>query len=73
MMMASPAEWKPNGWLGMLLGTSLWYGFYGLDDEVQTLSRSLSHQSRAYYYQQHDNLNAFVLKRVTARGDIIAR
>jgi hypothetical protein len=21
--------YRPNGWLGMLLGVRLWYGFYG--------------------------------------------
>ena len=28
-------NWQPNGWLGMLLGTRLWYGFIGsaLDDD----------------------------------------
>jgi hypothetical protein len=30
------AGYKPRGWLGMLMGTRLWYGFYGavLDDAV---------------------------------------
>ena len=33
MMLA--ADYKPNGWLGMLLGARLWYGFFGptLEDE----------------------------------------
>eukprot|EP01052_Picozoa_sp_SAG31_P060303 SAG31_NODE_19493_length_600_cov_0.988024_1_plen_51_part_10 len=35
---------RANGWLGMLLGTRLWYGFYGavIDDDslfMETMDR----------------------------------
>ena len=32
MMLA--AGYRPNGWLGMLLGTRLWYGFFEAAPEV---------------------------------------
>ena len=46
--------YMPNGWLGMLLGVRLWYGFYGsvlaseaaFEGKVDELSRELGVRGR---------------------------
>ena len=47
--------YRPNGWLGMLLGVRLWYGFYGsvlaseaaFEGKVDELCRELGARGRA--------------------------
>ena len=46
---------RPKGWLGMLLGVRLWYGFYGIELEseeafvvkVEELCRELGEKGKA--------------------------
>jgi hypothetical protein len=41
LMLVDPSKYRANGWLGMLLGVRLWYGFYGqvLTDDALFESR----------------------------------
>ena len=53
LMMAD--GYRPDGWLGMLIGTRMWYGFYGATLEsdaafkakVDELSRELGERGKA--------------------------
>lgn len=54
LMMSAPSVYKPNGWLGMLLGTGLWFGFFGatidsdaaFETKIQELGLALGDPSR---------------------------
>ena len=47
-------EYRPDGWLGMLLGVRMWYGFYGsivesegeFEGKVDELCRELGDRGR---------------------------
>eukprot|EP01048_Picozoa_sp_COSAG05_P018500 COSAG05_NODE_2715_length_2733_cov_19.057327_3_plen_90_part_00 len=47
-------SYRPNGWLGMLLGVRLWYGFYGavlataeaFEHKMEELCRELGDRAR---------------------------
>ena len=47
--------WRANGWLGMMLGVRLWYGFYGsvltsaeaFEGKVEELCRELGGRGQA--------------------------
>ena len=48
-------DYQPNGWLGMLLGVRLWYGFYdatlgseqAFESKVEELCRELGERGKA--------------------------